>query len=412
MSMSMTNGNGVTVDDSKAWCAERFEEIRQEGSLDRVVLVHYAANGTETPLNMCSSKGPATQWNAETVATTMENIANRHARGLSGMQQFALLAIYGTSTKPGAYLPFQRFGALAAGPLPGGGWASEGAHPAGIAATGQRWGELAIAQAGAQSLQLMQYAFGEIRRQADVIREKDNDARETLVVVRNLAIASANADAEKLYKLAQVRRQSLYTKAGFTLLPGLANSFSGVPLFSASDGDASLFRGMTKLIDADKLKLLSGAAEAQGPEAQALLSAVVARAAQLKKQEQDEEAELARLEREEFGESADTAVLRPREILEDAAERMDAAASDASGKPRRLNGHAKNGTNGHANGHAPSEPAAEPANGSDDAALFRRLVGSMSPDEQGFMLAAMRARGQGELADDLQRYIETKGAKP
>jgi hypothetical protein len=77
----------ITLDDIRAWTAEKFGEVREEGGLSIVGLIHYSASGGETPLHAMTSKLPADKWTPETVAATHDGIASRHARGLNGVQQ-------------------------------------------------------------------------------------------------------------------------------------------------------------------------------------------------------------------------------------------------------------------------------------------------------------------------------------
>jgi hypothetical protein len=171
----------VTLEDIKAWAAERFADVREAGSLSVVVLLHYNAAGQEVELHSVTAKAGAERWNADAVATIADQLATRHARGLTGVQQFQLVAAYGQGGKPVAPLPFQRAGGLTHGPLPGGGLATEAPTPSGITQLSMRWGELAIQQAGAKDqaittmmgtlLQASWARNGAVEKQLDDTRE-------------------------------------------------------------------------------------------------------------------------------------------------------------------------------------------------------------------------------------------------
>jgi hypothetical protein len=223
-----------TIDDIRAWARERFEDVREEGGLALIGLVHYSANGSENALHVMSSKMPADRWNPDAVATTMDAIASRDARGYSGVQQYRCICSYGSTGKPnGGSLPFQRVGGLTHGPLPGGGYATEGPHPTGIVATGQRWGELAIQQAGAKD-QLITGLMGGL---LDKVLAR-LDRTERLADERGQATMNVLIEFHKVVQASQMRMLLVEgAKKVMPLLPALAGTTLGldVPTSVAED---------------------------------------------------------------------------------------------------------------------------------------------------------------------------------
>lgn len=140
----------ITRDEIIAWHVERGAEVTEAGKLTLIALTRFAGNGTEVEIHAVRIADTGTD--LPKLGEAMETIATRDARGLGGVNLYQLAAVYGTTGKPSRFLPFRRAGALTSGAGPGGGLQTEGPTPTGIVGTGQRWGELAIQQAGAKDV--------------------------------------------------------------------------------------------------------------------------------------------------------------------------------------------------------------------------------------------------------------------
>jgi hypothetical protein len=413
----------VTPEDIVAWLRERFEEVTEQGALSLVGVIRYTANGAEVPLHSWSSKLPAEKWTPEALGTHGESIVTRDARGLPGVTQYQFIATYGTATKPSRYLPLSRVGALSHGSLAGGGIGGEASTPSGIMDTGRRWGELSIQQSGAMQARLWEVLTGELRSLRDSNVALFAESREAFIALRQMAVASASADADRLIKASQARRSFMLQRELAKMLPGALNAFSGSerPIFPVESADASAYRTFLRQLGDDEMKLMGAAAERRGPAAQAMVAAMTARRAAVIKEEHDEEEKLRELEEQELGVSGDGAILDPKRALQGAVDAMTDAARDAAGLPpttRQLaakangNGHQNGHTNGHATDEAPTVDVERASGDAAKAKLVSMLFDTMAAGELQLLEGALRSNGHAGIADELRRVHDAhKGDK-
>ena len=410
----------ITLDDIRAWTAERSGEVREEGGLSIVGLIHYSASGGETPLHAMTSKLPADKWTPETVAATHEGIASGHARGLNGVQQFQLVATFGATGKPVGFLPFQRVGGLSHGALPNGGLATEGPTATGLTQQAQRWGEIVLQGATQKDLALTQLMAGMLKESRDAYREIFAESRELFISLRNLSIETAAAQQDMTLKTILAKRNAVLAHQGMKMLPAALNGLTGKDIFPASSADTVHMTNIMKMFDEEQLKLYANAAAQKGPEAEAAFGLLVNRLAELRQRAAADDQKVRELVGEGnpdymAGESDAAGVIDPRKVL-------TAALGKAE---RRANGHAStgvepkalaNGTSG--NGHA--RPAAAPA--PQDAAtktdatdpFVLRLFEGAGPQEIQVLAGMYEARGLTDVARELrQRFAEfEKGQTP
>jgi hypothetical protein len=406
----------ISIDDIKAWTAERFSEVREEGGLSIVGLLHFSAGGGETALHAMTSKMPADRWNPETVASTHEFIASRHARGLNGVQQFQLVATYGATGKPAGYLPFQRVGGLSHGALPNGGLATEAATPTGMAQQAQRWGEIVLQGATQKDLAVTTLMAGMIKELRAEYTHMFAESRELFLALRKLSIETAAAQQEQGLRLIMAKRNAALAHEGMRMLPAALNGLTGKEIFPSGTADTVHLRNLMLMFDEEQLQIYARAVAGKGPEAEAAFGLLVNRLAELRKQEAADERKMAELvgERNPDYDAAEhdaAGMIDPRKVLTTALSR--AARSNGDAPPP---GVAKALDNGHGSG----EPAAAPA--SQDAAktdaptdpFVLKLFEGAGPQEIQVLASMYEARGLTGVASELRERFAAfeKGQTP
>ncbi len=365
---------GITQDDILTWTREQFEAVTAEGGLTIVRAVRFSANGQDVPIHTMASVTAAAKWTAEKVAETMGYVCDRDARGLPGVNQYELQAMYGTSTKPAAWLPFQRVGQLQYGPLPGGGLATEAASPVGITQLAMRWGEVTLQGANAKD-QLITGLLGRLleSERADK-QEVMKENREVMGLLRQFI---ADSMSNKAAMLAYSRNTALIMKA-VDAAPLALNQLSGKTILPESmEEDAVtdiLLDSLTPQQLVDHIKMV----EAKSPTRAALLASKLAQA---KKRKAARAAALRDVDAD-VGEAS---------VEDDLVDRGVAVVRGTNGK-----------SNGETNGHAAAPASAEPEI---DAAIDKKQVHGLPKPKARLFVDAMA----GKLSEKLPLTCEWQG---
>lgn len=415
-------------DEIRNWLTELLDEINEHGKLSLVVLNHCSATGGEIEIFPLKSTHP--RWgDANNMAEMIFAVAARHARGLPGQQQFVLHGMFGEATStPARLLPFGLPGALTFGAVPGG-LSTEPPTLTGQAQQTMRHIELLIQGAFAKDKHATDTLMAITRDLTTRLGDSQNECRELM-----LALKECFATLMELQKRAQLdiiaaKQRAVLIQEFTRLMPAALNGVTGRNIFPVAAGDTALLRTMLRHLDDDKMKMLAGLAESQGPEAQQGWALLVNRFDQLRKEDELQDKKIEEMAGEHTG--------------------MDyaAAAGDAAGRVIKVlrrddkggGSNGSNGSNGHgggglgANGAAPTkqlvegekkleptdekkpEPAvvdttAEPV--IDNAADFgRAFIDAAKESDIAGLAGIMRMQGKHDLADKMEAAFKAK-SKP
>lgn len=327
-------------------------------------------------------------------------LATRDARGIvgGGAIQYSLVVVR-EGGKVCAQLPFIRTGAPnvvgANGSL-----ATEAPTPTGLTQMSMRLAEITVQGAVAERAAILQVMSGMIREQRAWLHEMTTESRELFLGLRKLAIETAATQQDMAIKVIGARKNAALAHEAFKMLPAALNGLSGREIFPSGTADTVHLRNLMRMFDDEQLRLFAKAASAHGPEAEAAVALLVARLAEIRK---EEEAEAVKL----------------REVTGDRHPDEEAAELDAAGMidPRQVLtsalGGGTNGTNGKTSppvgekivkqleqaerGREPRETAAAPP----DAFVHRLFEGAGTGEIQ--LLSQMYdARGLHDVARELR----------
>jgi hypothetical protein len=358
----------ITQDDLKAWCQERFPEILEEGGLSIVGLVHYSANGSETPLHALTSKLGPDKWNAERVAEVMDQVASRYARGLPGVQQFALVGTYGTNGRPKTSIPFQRAGSSHLGPA---GIGTEGPSELGRTAQAQRWGEAIVTDVFRSLGGLHGSQQSAIESRDRRIRELEGENRELFLALRQELERTVQLAHERRLKELEFIRTTEERRRLIQIMPALANAMTGKEIFPTSTEDSALIETLCANVSEKEIQMFASMLGQKSPELSGLM---MARFNAIQQKKLEEQEELRRLAAEATGGT------------------FEQAERDAMGQPiRALRGQAGD-IDEQPNGPGPSgQSAAATASEDTDTRLMSDFFTRLGP-EAGVLLGLLEEK--------------------
>jgi hypothetical protein len=379
------------VETISAWIAEALEDVNEEGTLAAISLSHFDAS-RENELHIMRA-GSKNFGDAARMAEIFDGIATRHSNGLPGMQQLALHALFGSSTKPKKVLPFMRIGATHFGTTLGGGMATENVTPAGQTAQGMRLTEQIVQSTSSKDKVLFDMMAGQIRDlRADNARLGE-ECRELFIALRQELITTVKLGHEQKMQAMRFVRESMERRRIFQMLPALANVMANREVFPLSAEDTSIIESMSETLNVDEARMLAQWVGKTNPN---LSGVIMARFEKAQRTRIEEDLETARVAHEVIGIDAET---------------------DAAGDPAKRLQAAAEGTLGASNAVAPSSaaevvhPTAGPGAISDDGALIESLFGTVS-DAEVAMLTGAIAMKNSALADKMRaRYKAFKATR-
>jgi hypothetical protein len=379
---------------------EAHAEVEVDGGLSMLGLIHYDSRGQENAIHVLTQKSGAKFTDPEQGADLFWTMARRHAGGLSGAQQFAIVFCYGNSGKPVRSLPFMMAGATA---IHGShGLSTEAPTATGMTQMSMRMAEITLQGAVAERAAILQVMASMLTELRNAHRETTTEARELFLGLRRLAIETAQAQQDQAIKVISAKRNAGLAHEALKLMPAALNGLTGREIFPAATADTAHLRALMLMFDDEQLRMFAKAASQKGPEAEAAVALIVNRLAELRR----EEAEDAK---------------RLREVVGDRHPDDEAAELDAAGlvDPRRVLQSAlrTNGADAGSNGQASSvsekivrqldnavASAPKASNTPADPFVMRLFEGAGAQEIE--MLASMyAARGLTDVADELRtRY--------
>jgi hypothetical protein len=284
------------VSDILDWITEQLGDTTQEGQLSLVGLLHFRAGGEEVEIH--SMKVGAPKWgNAEVMASVLDGIATRHARGIPGAQQFQLVATFGGSGKPTRFLPFTKAGKLEFGAIPGG-LATEAPSDVGARQQGMRLIEIIAQGSFSQNQHNAQTQAVIIDRLMKRQAELEGENRELFVALRDQLIEFMKLDHERRMKELEYTRSTEERRKLLQLLPALANAISGREVFPATAEDSAIVETLADNISEDELKMLAQVLGQKSPE---LAGLIMTRFAAIQKKKKEQAEEVAKLSKQATG---------------------------------------------------------------------------------------------------------------
>jgi len=290
-------------DSIHTWIKERLEDVEQEGALALLGLVHWDGAGRDNEI--FSMKAGAGKWGqGEVMADAFYNYASRHSRGLIGIQQFQIGAVYGSASRPTRFMPFMLTGALQVGALPNGGLATEAPTPTGQMSQGMRMGEIVVQGMIAQINPTFRVQADLIDRLMRANQDLSAENRELFVALRTELMKTAQFAHEMRMKELEFMRSTDERRKLIRIAPALINAITGREIFPVSAEDTSLVVSLAENISDDELKVLQMALAEKSPELGALITS---RFAEIRKQKVQETEDLKKLAAQATGKTLDEA---------------------------------------------------------------------------------------------------------
>ena len=223
----------------RGWIAECLADVEQEGGCSIIGLLHKDGSGRENTI-FSMKAGSGKFGDVDAMTETFHRMAQRHANGLIGQQQFELNAVWGKSDTATRVLPFGMPGRLQFGAIPGGG-ATEPPTEIGMRSQGMRMGEMAV-----------QGAFGQMARNSEVQQrivdglmrrqtELEQENRELWIGCKNLLLELGRQRHDERMKELTAARLADFQKQAMRLAPALLNMVADREIFPLAVADESIF---------------------------------------------------------------------------------------------------------------------------------------------------------------------------
>jgi hypothetical protein len=225
-----------------------------DGLCSMIAVVHHIEGAPAKEIHVVRFTGSSSPRPAEELAELFEGKAQVYSQELNGVQQFELLAFYGTSKVPAAYYPFKISGVIDTGL---GGMLSEGPTEKGQLAAAMRHTE-AVLQFGLRAMALTHDAQGKIMEQlGDQNSKLMRENAEAFALVKNMIVERSSEEHQfKMAELAAV--QSAQFKAALMkLAPPLVNTLTGKEVFPQPFADQQLIEAIAEKLQPEHLAKLA-----------------------------------------------------------------------------------------------------------------------------------------------------------
>lgn len=375
----------------RAWIAEQLEEINEQGKVSAFVLTHHDATGRDNELH--AMRNEMKHWgDPDAMANAFDAIATRHARGLPGVQQMQMAAVFGTSTNASRFLPFQRSGALTFGPIPGGGLATEAPTPQGQAQQGMRMGEMVVQGMISWARPVFESAQQMIAYQGQQIVRLSEENRELFIALRDELAARIQLAHDRRMQELNFVRSTAERKRVLAMLPALANVMSGQEVFPQSTEDTTIIEQVAETLPEKDVRALAHLLGTKNPELAAIVLARFDKAEEKRDEEAEEHRRLSRevlgIDPEEDAAGNATKVLKKVGINADLATRKIAEE--------------QNGT---------TEASTAPVEDHPNVKLARALFDSMNPIEVAMLAGHMSSKDPALAAMFKEQYNDYRESK-
>lgn len=231
------------------WISEALDDPDKDGKLVAMSLVHYQGTSQVEVHSMKFVDG--TNYNPETVANTFNGKAETDCQNLVGMQQYCLLAFYGSSVQPAARFPMMIDGE-AGGKFNG--LSTESPDARGQTQQGMRLTETIVKGTFGvlSSVQHFQQEF--MRTVVQENRELRQENRDALAIMKEILLEQTKLSHEQRMKEMEVAGNLELKKTLFKALPVLANQITGKEVFPQSTEDTALIEMMAEHMDPEKVQ--------------------------------------------------------------------------------------------------------------------------------------------------------------
>lgn len=402
-------------DDILSFLSDHLREPTEEGAVSKILVEHKDASGRDTDIFHIKS-GTAAWQSAEHMTQAIVRVADRHARGLVGAQQYRVCLFFGASDRPSRQQPFGMAGITQFGPIPGG-YSTEGANPTGQMQQTMRQAELIVQGAFSERKHTFETLMALIRDLASLVKDREEalkisngELRDCWVAIKELTASFMEIATKVQVDVINAKRNAELLTDAAGLLPAAVNGVTGKAIFPVAAADTELMRKMVKVVDnapgagEKMLEAMSKLAQDSGTEGQTAWAMFVGRLDEIRKD----------------------SLVRGKKIEQMAGEAAGTdyanALKDASGRAvtSLRNAGRKEETNGHAPPPAPTPAAeiAQPAqptvegDAADPFAAFgEELLTALDGPLGEMALGALRSSGKTALADKAERLRDVLKAR-
>jgi dsDNA-binding SOS-regulon protein len=290
------------LEDMTGWIAETTADVTERGAAKQISLMHLNGRGEEVEILSIQSNTP--QWGKPAdMAERLHAVAQRHARGIPGQQQFMLACLFATDTKPTRFLPFGMPGALQFGAFPGGGLSTEGPSPTGMVQQDMRLKEVIVQGAFAKDKHATDTLVALLKHTQAALETAQGEVRDLWVALREVLVRLMEAERKAQLDIIAAKRNAVITQELIRLGPAMINGVTGRNIFPIAAASASALRGLNRILDATPgvREQLAALALQAGPDGQAAYVALNEQLEELARQDREQEKKVQELAGETVG---------------------------------------------------------------------------------------------------------------
>lgn len=283
---------------TEEWLIEATTDTEKGGDCFALALVHYTG---QQPTEVDRVLIPCSTMSLREIASRFDARIKERIRDMSGVQQCALLAFYGTSSEPGAQRPFTLTGVLEHPGL-----VTEPPTGTGVLTQVMRQNELLLSSmvTGMRGMTegYQQLAKSALEREAmatEEISRLRNELSDAWNIVRNIGVQAQSENLDREIKLKKEERTNTLIERVMKWAPALINTITQKQVFPQTSHDTALVEGLLSEMQPEHIQMLSAFVP---PHVMGLVST---RAQQIFADRKAKELEMADAKRLEAGTSAE-----------------------------------------------------------------------------------------------------------
>ena len=238
------NGTSVSLETFINRCRTDSDKVKP---VSAYALVHHPS-GKEIHSVTLGGQGGKTD---SEMADMFFNMATSYAEGISGIQNFELLAFFGGET-PEAYQPF-----AVSGRTEFDGLSTEGPDKAGALAQGMRLTEMMVQGCFRQLSSMHEQSRHMMQDMQSDNRELRTENREMFGILKNLLVEREQREHDRALEEMRFQRASEERAMWMRMAPPLINNILGKEIFPQNTADTALIETIVDHITDDQIQILS-----------------------------------------------------------------------------------------------------------------------------------------------------------